>query len=439
MADTKISNLTVLTSPLSSDVFPIVNDNLTKQVSLYNAFNTAAVPIASPNFIYVTTGSSASANGINLLNSYTKATTLTPNTSALSSTNRTTLVLFPGNYNLGLSSLRLNTQYVDVVGMTRDASHATITSSNTTATISQTANDVRCIGFTINNTVSAPGWLPSSNLSQTYWENVIFNSISANNLSGYFKDCRSTNNIVSGGGFVNASGTASGTFINCTGINTGNDGGGFIGSNGTASGVFTTCTGTTNTGTRGGGFAGYYGIVTGTFINCTGINTGDNGGGFIGEYGSSSNTATFTSCIGSNTRIHGGGFIGQYGTASGTFTNCTGSNTGPFGGGFIGEYGSSSNTATFTSCIGLNSGSNGGGFIGLGGTATGTFTNCIGTNTGSGGKGFGGSGSVLKGQFVNCIVGDATFQSLTNSGLSATPACYVNCLDGTGNLVNGSA
>jgi hypothetical protein len=437
MADTKISNLTVLTSPLSSDVFPIVNNNVTKQVSLYNAFNTAAIPIASSNFIYVTTGSSASANGINLLNSYTRATTLTPNTSALSSTNRTTLVLFPGNYNLGLSSLRLNTQYVDVVGLTRDASHATITSSNSTATISQTANDVRCIGFTINNTVSAPGWLPSSNLSQTYWENVMFNSISANNLSGYFKDCKSTNKVSSLGGFVGASGTTSGTFISCTGANSGGSaGGGFVGQSGTASGTFIDCTGI-NSVYGGGGFVGYGGTVSGTFTNCTGVSNGaGDSGGFVGYGGTVS--GTFTNCTGTSNDTSGGGFTGYQGIASGTFTNCTGINNGVFGGGFAGQRGTAS--GIFTDCNGRNTGNNGaGGFVGAVGIASGTFINCIGANSGVNSGGLVGLNATTNGRFINCISNDITLPTLTTSGLSAKPACYVNCLDGSGRLVNGSA
>jgi hypothetical protein len=416
--------------------------NQTVMELIYEYIPATVSTTTSSNYLIVPVTDNATTNGNNLLNAYAAATTLTPNASALSSTNRAVVFLPPATYNIGSTTLQLNTSGVDIVGMTRDASHVTITSSNTIATIYQTANDVRCIGFTIRNTgAGGYGWVPSSNLTLTYWENIIFDTINASILSGTFKNCRSTNFVSSRGGFVGPSGTASGTFINCTGINTGNDGGGFIGSNGIASGIFTTCTGTTNTGTRGGGFVGYYGIVTGTFINCTGINTGDNGGGFIGDSGSASNTATFTSCIGSNTGFYGGGFIGRFGTASGTFTNCTGSNTGISGGGFVGQGGSSSNTAIFTSCIGRNSdNTNSGGFVGQSGIASGTFTNCIGTSTiflGQGG--IIGSGGTVSGIFISCILSDLFLPGLTASGLPAKPACYVNCLDGSGRLVNGSA
>jgi hypothetical protein len=454
MADTRISNLTVFTSPLSGDVFPIVNNNITKQVSLYNAFNTAGILTSTPNYIYVTTGSSASANGINLLNAYVKATILTPNTSALSSTNRTTLILFPGTYDLGLSSLSLNTQYVDIIGMTRDASHVTITSSNSSATITQTANDVRCIGLTIGSTVSAAGWSPSNNLSLTYWENVTFSSISANNLSGTFKNCKSTNSIASQGGFVRQDGVASGTFINCTGTNTGSEGGGFVGRAGVYTGIFTDCIGI-NSGVKGGGYigflGGYLGTSSGTFINCTGTNTGTDGGGFVGASFSlaarSIAAGVYTNCTGTSTNCDScGGFVGIFGIASGVFTNCTGiCYYGSGGGGFAGHQGIIS--GTFNNCTGVRvgyyvggGGKGGGDFVSLG-SITGRLINCVAGTSWSNGGG-------ISGQLINCIMiptnyteippGPGTYPALTSSGLSAVPACYVNCLDGSGRLVNGS-
>jgi len=435
MADTKISNLTVITSPLSSDVFPIVNNNVTKQVSLYNAFNAAGVITSTPNFIYVTSGSSASANGTNLLNSYTTATTLTPNSLPLDSTNRTTLVLFPGNYNLGLSSLNLNTQYVDIVGLTRDASHVTITSSNSTATILQTANDVRCIGFTINSVVSAPGWSPSSNLSQTYWENVTFNSISANNLSGYFKNCTSTNTIAGEGGFVRSSGTASGTFDGCTGISINNTnyagGGGFVGNYGTASGKFINCVGTSiNNADRAGagGFVGLRGKASGTFISCVGSSPGQSECGSI--VGSGNNTLGEVSGIFYNCRFPDQQLAGQnsFITSSSIFYNCYM----PYG--CLTQY---TNAGNFYGCImgGLVYGSTFGSWSSswFGGICDG----CIFTSSPV--LGYADGKQVMnKGQLRNCTFLDTTLPTLTSSGDATKPACYVNCLDGSGRLVNGS-
>jgi hypothetical protein len=50
-----------------------------------------------------------------------------------------------------------------------------------------------------------------------------------------------------------------------------------------------------------------------------------------------------------------------------------------------------------------------------------------------------GPGGITRGQFINCISTDTTLPALTNSGVSTKPACYINCLDSSGNLVNGSA
>jgi len=410
MAGIRIRDLPTAASPNLSDVFPIVNNNLTKQVSFFNAATSIGVIAStSPNYLIVPVTDNATTNGTNLLNTYIAATSLTPNASARSSTNRAVVFLPPATYNLGSSTLQLNTSGVDIVGMTRDQNHVTITGSNTTATISQTANDVRCIGFTINSTVSAPGWVPSNNLSLTYWENVTFSSISANNISGTFKNCQSTNLVTYGGGFVDRAGIASGTFIDCIGSNNGAFGGGFVGGEiSTASGIFINCTGL-NTGTQGGGFVGLIGTASGTFTNCTGSNVGVQGGGFVGGVNSIA-SGTFVNCTGTNTGNDGGGFVGGTGTASGIFTNCTGSNSGVQGGGFIGSLG----------------------------TASGTFINCTGSNT-SGSGGLVSIDGISSGRFINCVSTDITLPALVNSGVPTRPACYINCLDSSGNLVNGSA
>jgi hypothetical protein len=440
MPGVRIPNLPTATSPLSSDVFPIVSNNTTGQVSFFNAATSVALTnTASPNYVFVSVSDNAVANGSNLLNAYATACTFTPNASALSSTNRAVVFLPSANYNLGSSSLNLRSQYVDIVGLTRDASHVNITSSSSTATISQTANDIRVIGLTVSNIVSAAGWSPSSNLSLTYWENVTFSSISANNLSGTFKNCKSTNSIESQGGFVKASGTASGTFIDCTGANTGGfDGGGFVGQYGTASGTFTNCTGTNLT-NSGGGFVGGSGLASGTFYTCTGVNSGASGGGFVGNMGIAS--GNFYNCTGTNSGDFGGGFVGYSSVgnadASGNFYNCTGTNTGTKGGGFVGMFGRL--TGRFFNCTGTNTGTDGGGLTGYSCRPSGTFINCIGVNTGTGGRGLFGPYATVQATVINCTTTDATLPALINSGVAAKPACYINCLDGSGNLVNGSA
>ena len=109
-----------------------------------------------------------------------------------------------------------------------------------------------------------------------------------------------------------------------------------------------------------------------------------------------------------------------------------------FGGGFAGQRGTAS--GIFTDCNGRNTGNNGaGGFVGAVGIASGTFINCIGANSGVNSGGLVGLNATTNGRFINCISNDITLPTLTTSGLSAKPACYVNCLDGSGRLVNGSA
>jgi hypothetical protein len=429
----------------------IINDNqftgpTTSKITLSNAVQAAgALPSQAANYIYVPVTDNASTNGTNLLNAYATGKTLTPSTSALSSTNRVSIILPPGNYDLGSSSLTLDTQYVDLVGLTKEAGHVTITSSNGTSSIIQTANDVRCIGFTIKNTGNAGGWKPSSNLTLTYWENIIFtvDQIASNiTLSGTFKNCQATNSVNNGGGFVGSYGTASGTFTNCTGSNTGNNGGGFSGYFSIASGVFTDCTGS-NTGANGGGFAGQINDISGTFTNCTGSNTGQYGGGFGGY--STSLIGTFINCTGSNTGNVGGGFAGNSSNASGTFHNCTGLNSGGSGGGFVAAYYKNFINDTITgklfNCTGSNTGTNGGGFVGIYGVIQGKLFNCTGSNTGTNGGGFVGQNGSVCGAFFNCRSTDtklpALISGLTNTG--STIKCYVNCFDASGNLVNGSA
>ena len=269
MADTTITNLPVA-SPLSTDVFPIVNNGTTKQVSLSSAFTNlvslSGVVTNNSSYIYVTTTSNTTVNGTNLLNAYATACALTPNGSALSSTNRAVVILMPGTYTT-TSGLQLSAQYVDIVGMSSDANHTIIDIVN------QTANDVQVS----NITVATNGCTLASNLSLTIWTNcVVSNSIDygggfGNNiLSGTFTNCTgssSSSTYHSGGGFGGVSSTLSGTFTNCTGSNSSIYAGGFGGYLSTLSGTFTNCTGS-NSGGYGYGFCGYLSTLSGTFINC---------------------------------------------------------------------------------------------------------------------------------------------------------------------------
>jgi len=441
MAELRIINLPYNTNPSSSDILPVikVSDGSTTKVTIANAVaSLSSLPLQAANYVYVPITNNAVTNGNNLIAAYTSAKTLTPNGSSLSSTNRVSIIVPPGKYDLGTSFLTLDTEYIDLIGLTKEASHVIITSASIGQTINQTANDVRCIGFTVKNTSAFEAYAFSSNLNLAYCENIIFGSIYAGVLSGTFKNCTSTTLNYPNGAYCAYGGSAAGKFINCNGINSQLLSGGFAGISGTAPGIFINCTGS-NTGGNGGGFVGNAGDASGTFTNCKGFHTGSNlgAGGFTGYGGYAS--GIFINCIGkSEANNFGGGFAGRYGYASGTFINCTGTNTGGNGGGFVGTAGIAS--GTFTNCIGKNTGYAGGGFVGASGSASGTFTNSLGIDETSGGGGIGGYTSIIKGRFINCkLLYDTNFPTLTNSGDSTKPACYINCLDNSGKLVNGSA
>jgi hypothetical protein len=101
----------------------------------------------------------AVANGTALLAAYTAAKALTPNGAALSATNRATVLIAPGRYDLNGSMLTLDTQYVDLAGLSSDRTHTLITSATAgqnSGTVVQTASDVRLANLTLQNTCGSP-------------------------------------------------------------------------------------------------------------------------------------------------------------------------------------------------------------------------------------------------------------------------------------------
>ena len=286
------------------------------------ATKTALIAKLSPqSCIVVETTSNAKTNGAALIAAYTAAKALTPNGEELSATNRASVIIPPGVYDLGSGALTLDTQYVDIIGLTTDAEKQFIYSVPTiqdTGTLVQTANDVRIANIkakceisqelllsiflpegepVLENVVHVPAaYFPSTNLSGTVCDNSIFEGgdISEVGLPMGF----SMRVLIE----------YSGTFNSCTG------GADAFGGVGTASGTFNYCTG------GAGAFGGAGGTASGTFNSCT-------GGDFaFGGYGGTA-SGTFTNCTGGNNA-----FGGNEGTASGTFNYCTGG-AGAFGGG----------------------------------------------------------------------------------------------------------
>jgi hypothetical protein len=238
--------------------------------------------LITANYITVDVSNDAKINGASLIAAYTAAKALTPNGTELSATNRACVILPPGNYDLDHGKddacvpLTLDTEFVDIIGLTTDRSLQHIYGTPPAAdsgVIVQTANDVHISNLTVeilttyetpavDNTDSA-AYFPSTNLSETVIDNVDFVGkaggstllwsmrIGVMEYSGTFTSC-------TGGDYAFGSeGTASGTFTSCTG------GEAAFGSEGTASGTFNYCI--------GGDYAfGCGGTASGTFTSCTG-------------------------------------------------------------------------------------------------------------------------------------------------------------------------
>lgn len=217
--------------------------------------------------IVVRRGSTDTENAANLRAAYTSAKALTPGGNALSATNRACVIVPPGRYDFGTGDgsnhgLVLDTQYVDLIGLSRDGT--ILTSQITTSsrgTLEQTANDVRITNLTIELVgVLGDGhaYHPVSNLPLTRCDHVTFknagnySTTDGLNYSGTYTNCIS--------GDYSFVGTASGTFINCACGNY-SFGGGW---GGAASGTFVNCTaGDSSFGTADGGNG-----LTGTLRDC---------------------------------------------------------------------------------------------------------------------------------------------------------------------------
>ena len=270
-------------------------------------------------------------SGDGVTTKYTAAKALTPNGSALSSTNRASLIILPSIYTLP-AELTIDAEFVDIIGLgAQTQTPAVVITGNT---FNVTANNVRISGVS----VGTQAFNISSNKPLQVFENCVGGTASfgfAVEASGTFIDCvGGTQSFGSGGG-----GNASGQFINCVGGY-----GSFGGAGEVASGIFTDCT--------GGDYAfGGEGNATGTFTNCVA-----GFGGFAGVGGIAS--GKFTNCI-----AEAESFGGPDGIASGIFIDCTGG-TDCFGGN------GATASGKFTNCTG--------GFDSFGaeGTPSGTFVNC---------------------------------------------------------------
>jgi hypothetical protein len=335
----------------------------------------AFIKASASAYVVVETTDNAVTNGTNLIAAYATAKALTPHGQALGADNRAVVLVPPGKYDLGTGQLEMDTQYVDLVGLStaRENQHIYgISNGFGTGVLRQTADDVKVenlffelmsSGFGAGFDAQDPAaYFPDTALASTVVRNCMFKGADSNpyfgwamrwaiEYAGFYEDCTAGNYSF---GHI---GTASGTFINCTG------GDSSFGYNGDASGTFTNCTG-------GDWSFGYNGDASGTFTNCTGGNLS------FGRSGAAS--GTFINCTGGNNSF------GRFGTASGTFTSCTGGDES----------------------------------FGYNGDASGTFTSCTG-----GSYSFGRDGDATGGKFYFCSGGTGSF---TANGSPTVIHCIID-------------
>jgi len=267
-------------------------------------------------YVVVETTDNAATNGTNLLAAYATARVLAPHGQALGVDNRAVVLVPPGKYDLGTGQLEMDTQFVDLAGLSslRENQHIYGTSNGYgTGVLRQTADDVKIenlfveLGPTglgqVHNAQDAAAYFPDTALGNTVVRNCLFKGDDDSPYYGfsmrtYIEYAGHYDNCTGGRYSFGPGGTASGTFDNCTG---GRYSFGAYG--GTASGTFDNCTG-------GNWSFGRDGTASGNFTNCTGA------GSSFGSWGVAS--GTFINCTA------GAYSFGYSGTASGTFANCTG-------------------------------------------------------------------------------------------------------------------
>lgn len=341
-------------------------------------------------------------NGANLLTAYAQASVLTPHGQPLSADNRAAVLVPPGQYNMGTGQIILDTEFVDLIGLSTNRTDQYIFGESNgpgTGVIHQTASDVVIENLRVHCTRSSgavsvddtdpAAYFPDSALTAATVRNCSFEANEIHAFStrlaveyqGRYEDC--SGSIAAFGGF----GTASGTFLRCTGGESA-----FGGNTGTASGTFEDCVGGDSA------FGGLGGTASGTFKDCV---------GGISSFGGSAGAAsgTFDRCVGGDTAF------GGFGTADGDFTSCIGGDR-AFGG-------NGDATGYFDYCVAGNDS------FGAFGTASGTFRFCTG-----GTQSFGTGGFSTGGFFLHC---NAEFPSYSGPATATHLFCTQGNVQYAGN------
>lgn len=357
-------------------------------------------------YIIVSTTSDPSANGAALLAAYASAKSLTPNGAALSASNRAALILPPAKYSLGTTPLAIDTQFIDIIGMTGDPKSVFITSAlsgTNKGTILQSVADVRFSGFTVQSTTArsandatdVAAWWSSSSSSLTVFSDCIFDDNSgaayamrqATNFATTFYRCTAPDYSYAANG-----GSFSGKAIDCVGgAHCFSDGGNML------DGAYCErCS------------AGDNSFGSGATIKnaCTlkYCKAGDNSFGQSVEVG-----CVFYDCIAGSNSFASSAFLG-------TAYNCrAGSNS----------FGKGVSLGRCFNCIGAGNEC----FGGNGGSSGGFFFNCSGA-AGS----FGGVGGTFSGRAYSCQAGALSFGGSSGGTFSGYAE---NCSAGGGSFGHG--
>jgi hypothetical protein len=391
-------------------------------------------------YIIVRPSPSATNNGAELRNAYAAAKAFTPNTAALSATNRATVILLPGRYDLETTRLNLDTDFVDIIGLTDTPEQVVITSQviiSDSGTVYQTANDVKIKGVTIDRTGAPAGSgagrtaayfpFPRTTAITTWSGDGTTMTIAANghglqtgdsvrisgsgnsSVDGVFTVTRIDGNSFSYPSTVNAAGSIGTaterlnlTYIeNC--VFSGDSDSGMRRATEYA-GTYRKCVG------GAASFGCMFSFSSGLFEDC--VATSDSFAGHAGA-GNAQATGTFRRCVATSN---------SFGTefASGLFEDCT-ATTQSFGGYPGGSYNA---TGTFRRCTGT---SDCFGFF----TASGTFENCVVTS----GHGFGSrSGATATGTFTECLLTNNNSYAGTFTGTMRR--CRFVCTGTNNNALN---
>lgn len=390
----QINQFTAKVTPAGVDLFPLdqspfgVGDKRKITAANLAAYVLSTLFTNSSYYTFVGGQATDTANGTALVNAYAAAKLLTPGGNALSTSNRHTLILLPGRYSVTDGALVLNTQFIDVIGLSTDTGPYQYTGSGPTEfgetiitsnghTVGLTVNDVilanlalltsstskfalnvssssatqRWQNLLIWNTsnVANPSMAPTLSPAGQYqdvrcWNESAFGNSNTTNASGIFYRCKagsfsfgtaiSSGSTCSGffydceadGASFGTNGTASGTFIRCKYVATEASASSMFGGAGTASGYFEDCV--------ANGVDGCFGnTASGTFVRCRSIRTTGGAVASGGAFGSGTTgvaSGLFMYCEAGNSSFGSGGATGK--TASGVFNYCK-AGTNSFGGG----------------------------------------------------------------------------------------------------------